>query len=565
MIIITSFIIILFISNFRLNFMKSDFGVADLFDMLPFEAWVSFCIICISLLVSTKFLPNNVKPFFLSVMFILIFFSLFTFSQYPALSDRDYFLHGRLAKSIMTKGNVEVRSGDQYLYYPGAFIFWASISMVSGLDILKMAILLSFMFQIFAVFFLFLLFKKSLGFFLSGLATTFFVLSNLSYTRFTIDHFCPQLFALALFLLALHIFIEMHGPKKTKIFVLAILLTGVLMFSHPITALFLVFSITGVYIITKFREYSMKDSFSSFPSFGVFFFVVLICIVWVLYGATPFFQESIQYLLEIGTKNEVSTEFTLISFTSLKHFNIQILLYVLSLYWKLFDLILFIGAVCVTIYGFRKSNRMILFMGGVLAGIIACGAIFSLTRIFWIDRIIFFILIPTCYLFTKFIAKISIRPRVITFIIPLLILLMIPSFLTIYSFTSQYQYFQHPWEFSSCIFLSEYNINQQFVSSDYGTMIIYSFYDPLSWPLGIVGDEEIYNYSLPINEQHPLLKGRYFIRSLRQEITYNNIFNESSHERSFKYWYTFDFFIAQYPNNIRFYDNYYVQIYQQSN
>jgi hypothetical protein len=565
LLLIISFSTTLFYISFRLDFMKSDLRVADVFDMLSFKSWIYLGIICILFIISMKLLPQKTRPLFLSFIFVLMFFSFFTISQYPSFSDRDYFLHGKLAKSILTKGNVEATSGETYLSYPGAFIFWACLSIVSGLDILNLAVILSFAFQICVVFFLFMVFKTSFGFFLSGLASMFFVLSNLSYTRFTIDHFCPQFFGLVLYILAFYIFAGIENLEKRKLVLISVLLGVAMTISHPITTFFLVFSFAGVYSINKLRAHFIKGSFLSLPSFNFVFFLGIMCLVWSVFSASLFFQNSFHYLVEIiGGEAEISRELTLTPLAELKDANVRTLLDTLSLYWKVFDLILFIGALYMVILGFRSStNRMTMFLGGVLTGTIACGAMLSFTRIFWIDRIIFFILIPSSYLFTQFYAKISRKSKAAKIAVPLLALLMIPSFLTIYSFTCEYTYFQHPWEIYSCMFLSEHNTDHQLVASDYGTMIIYSYYDPRSWPSGIVGDEEIYNYSIPI-DQHPLLKGKFMIRSVRQKITYANIFNESSHEVSFKYWHSFDLFLGVYAKCTKIFDNGYVQIYRRN-
>lgn len=562
---IISFSIVLFRISFRLNFAKSDFRVADVFDMLSFESWIIFGIICILLILSPKLLPKKTRPLFLSFIFVLMFFSFFTISQYPALSDRDFFLHGKLAKSISTNGKIEVQLGTEYLDYPGAFIFWACLGIVSSIDILNLGVILSFALQMCVVFFLFTVAKTSYGFFASGLASMLFMLSNLSYTRFTMDHFCPQLFTLLLYILAFYSFVKIGNSGKKKFAFILVLLSVAVTISHPITALFLFFSFAGVYFANKFRAHYVRGWFSTLPRFNFVFFLVILCIAWTIFNASFYFQATFNdFGKATGGKTKIFRELALVSFVGLKDANVRTLLNTLSLYWKALDLTIFIGALYIIISRFRNStNRMTMFQGGVLAGTIACGMMLSFTQIFWIDRIIFFILIPACYLFGSFYAKLSRTSKASKIAVPLLALLMIPSFLTIYSSTCEYKYFQHPWEIQSCIFLSEHNIDHNLVTSDYGTMIIYSYYDPRSWPSGIVGDEETYNYSIPI-DQHPLFKGELMIRSIRQKITYANILNESSHELSSKYWHHFDSFLDTYPIRTRIFDNGYVQIYRKN-
>ena len=138
------------------------------------------------------------------------------------------------------------------------------------------------------------------------------------------------------------------------------------------------------------------------------------------------------------------------------------------------------------------------------------------------------------------------------------IFLIIPSFLTIYGFSSEFVNFQQPYEISATHWLADVNVNKQLVSSDYDTMMIYSYFEQNSWPTGIVGDQEITQHIIPINNSNPFFTGNFMIRSIRQDIFRTNQLNPVS-SSSTSYWQKVDCYMDS--NYDLIYSNGYIEIY----
>jgi hypothetical protein len=539
-------------------FFRMDFAAATTFDVTDFlrlispAAIVYLLILCALLGLYIGTLSSKNTTFLLSLVIVLVFFALFTVSQYPALSDRDYFLHGRLAVEIINSGHFPLASipGNYYIEWPGAFTMRAIFSLVLGLPEIESVRVLSFVFQILIVLFFYVFAKTKLGSFLAGLVPAVFLLSNLVYTTSQIDHFCPQLFSLSLFLLILYCCTRsVSKDKAIKMQVVIILLSFIIFISHPITPVFLLPVLVGICLLNAYMSRRGEKTFSLI-NFRLVFLLSILFLAWSIFSAGVEFSQGISQIALIENPRTVAELQPL-------HYE-GILLNGLSYYWKILDLIIALAALYLFIRFFRrgvKERENLVVLSGILLGVASGSLLFSFTGIFTLTRTIMFVLIPASFLAVIF-AKRYVGQKVLAFA---LILLFIPSFLSIYSFSSENQTFQHTWEISACQWLSKENMNRKLVSSDYDIMMIYSYYDPNSWPSGIVGDEEITKYTIPV-ASNPFFKGDFMIRSVRQDLFKTNMFREGN-DQGIEYWNQLDSYANNYSELDKIFDNNYAKIY----
>ncbi len=539
-------------------FFRMDFAAATTFDATDFLHLISpaaiayLLILCALLGLYIWTLSNKNTTFLLSLVIVLVFFALFTVSQYPALSDADYFLHGRLAVEIINTGHFPSASipGNYYIEWPGAFTMRAVFSLVLGLPEIESVRVLSFVFQILIALFFYVFAKQKLGRFLAGLVPAVFLLSNLVYTLSQTDFFCPQLFSLSLFLLILYCCTKtVSRDIATKMRVVIILLSFTIFISHPTTSLFLLSAIAGIWLLNTYMSRHGKKTFSLI-NFRLVFLLFILFLAWSIFSAWGEFSIGISQIVILVNPRAVA-EVQPLQYEG-------ILLNSLSYYWKILDLIIVIAAFYLVSRFFRgrvKERENLVALSGIFLGIALGGFLFSFTGFFTLTRTIMFILIPASFLAVLF-AKRYVGQKVLAFI---LILLLIPSFLSIYSFVSVNQSFQHTWEISACQWLARENINRKLVSSDYYTMMIYSYYDPNSWPGGIVPNDQITNYTIPV-ASNPFFTGDFMIRSIRQDLFKTNIFQEGNNQ-GLEYWTQIDSYANNCSTLDKIFDNNYVKVY----
>ena len=423
-------------------------------------------------------------------------------------------------------------------------------SLVLGLPEIESELVLSFVFQILIVLFFYVLAKQKLGSFLAGLVPAVFLLSNLVYTLSQVEFFCPQLFSLVLFLLILYCCTKnVSRDNSPKMQVVIILLSFTIFISHPITPIFLLPALAGICLLNAYMS-RREEKIFSLINFRLVFLLFVLFLAWSIYSAWGGFSQGISQIVLIENPRAVSELQPL-------HYE-GLLLNSLSYYWKILDLMIVIAAFYLFVRFFRggiKERENLVVLSGILLGVALGGLLFSFTGIFTLTRTIMFVLIPASFLAVLF-AKRYVGQKVLAFA---LILLIIPSFLAIYSFSSENQTFQHTWEISACQWLSKENINRKLVSSDYDTMMIYSYYDPNSWPGGIVGDEEITNYTIPV-ASNPFFKGDFMIRSIRQDLSKTNSLQEGSNQ-GLEYWSQLDSYVNNYSKLDKIFDNNYVKTY----
>jgi hypothetical protein len=547
------FLLILFPVFFRMNFSQSNFNVTDFLDMIGPNAFPYLIALCLCVGFYLFTLSKKSSTFIVPLVIVLIFFSMFTASQYPALSDKDYLLHGRLDTILLSTGHLPSVSekGNYYVEWPGAFLLRTQTSLLVGVSELDSARFLSFIFPVLFVFFLYILAKDKLGPFLGGLVPVLFLVSNIVYTTDEIDHFCPQLLALTLFVLTIYLATRDFDKKTANVTTcLIVLFSLAIIISHPITPFFLLPALLSIWLFNAYIKRRGGKSTLSLVNFLLVCLVFALFITWSVFSAGQSFAQGVSQIASFENPS-------LSSQVQIYHYPTQFLVN-LSYYWKVLAVVILVPSLYLVVRIFRgKGNddeRKLSSLCWILLGVGIGGLAFSVTSLVDFTRVLTFLLIPAClltvYLAAKYVNK--------TLISIFLILLIIPGFLTIYSFSGEYQYYQHPFELTAAQWLSKENANNQFVSSDYDTMIVYSYYDWHSWPGGIVGDEEVTNYSLPVSFSHPFFKGDFMIRSIRQDILKMNSLDPAFTPGA-EYWSKIDNYADSHYNLI--YSNEFIRIY----
>lgn len=526
-----------------MDFNKTDFGTTDILRMISPNAFIYLTTLSVSIGLYFLTLSKKANTLFIPIIIVLALFSLFSFSQFPALSDKDYFLHGRLDSIIISEGHLPSVSeqGNYYVQWPLAIIFRAVTSIITGLPEIDSTRVLSFIFPILLVLFFYILARVKLGPYLAGIVPALFLVSNLVYPTDEIDHFCPQLFALTLFLLALYLVTKETSKKDGRIITCLILLVSFsIILSHPITPFFLLPSFMAIWFFNFYlKRRNRKTSFTSI-NFVLVILLLLLFLAWsFLYAGNSFDQGFTQIMSGNGH---------LASQVQVYDFQTELLVF-FSYYWKIIALLILLPALFVTFRVLRKGNpeqeKILTPLCWVLLGCIIGGLVFSVTSFFDLTRVLTFILIPACFITVFFLTK-HINVKILSFLV---VLLVIPGFFVIYGFSNQFTVYQHSSEISACQWLSIKNVNHELVTSDYNTMIIYSYYDWRSWPTGIVGDEQITDYSLPISSTHPFFQGQFMVRSIRQDIMQENyLMNETMPGK--EYWSQIDLYASNSYNKI---------------
>lgn len=192
-----------------------------------------------------------------SLLILILTFSVVgAMTAYPAISDVDVNLEGASVKVIAADGRLSDAWNLYHVYYPGFFVLWATLSVVTGIDIraMNVMIMLPVSVVLFGAF-LVLLYRR-LGMergvaLAAGLLA--FLLMNFHINEGLFVHFNTRLYALDLTLLALIFFFatgSKAGHKEQLVFVVVF---SALVISHVLFSLALL-AFVLIYWLTQERR-----------------------------------------------------------------------------------------------------------------------------------------------------------------------------------------------------------------------------------------------------------------------------------------------------------------------
>lgn len=566
---------------FRLDFSKSNYGFFDITRMVPNYTWVYLLILCLLLSINIWF-RNGVNLMHVIVASLLVY-GLFSISQYPMITSGDVYYHGRGTLQVIQSGNVLVK--DYYpRYWPGAFIIWGSLSIVTGLDVVTTNIILMLIITLISSVMLYLLGKEILSQKWAGLAAIVYLVTNAyAFHLMGRDHFAPQSLGFTQYLLTLYLFIRIWRKKelhRRTFCALVLILIPSVVLSHLYTSLFLLGLLFGVTILRarafeKIRriflpkdlnEVRWKTRIAHFQIFALVW-----SIAWLVFNPgfknTPLEFEWLAGYIS-GLPTYFYTYFATFVFNGGSNLKIvpitqeplSITGVILRNYY-LKPLLLIAGLLSLIIILWDRRDRKVSIYSGIFFGS-ALGVIFSGIlapfHMAQFSELLMFSLLPVCYLASRVFVKRGVRISAC-----ILTLLILPTFLCSFTYSSEYTGVMHPWEATSIQFLTNQSTSARIVT-DAGTLGIYEYfniyYNPVSSEEGIAllninYSSRLINYTTLFDDTI----GDFIVRSFRQEFSYN-VFNTTFEERQ-EIWSVVDSRLCNKTNLDRTYDNGFVQIY----
>ena len=221
------------------------FGLG-LLNILPLSWWLSLALSLMALLFTTFYIDDERLFLLATFTYLVVFWNVGALIE-PNARITDTYRHGAVAYHILKKENWDVagayrRYELQYLQWPGAFVHFVLVALLTGLDENGLLLLLKFFPLLSSTIFMlmvFLMFKHFLGVRYAKVATMITMSLNV-YLQF---HFSPQAYALMLFPLAITSLT--HDEKKYKVLWIISFIT--VLFVHPITSLILILTVGSLY------------------------------------------------------------------------------------------------------------------------------------------------------------------------------------------------------------------------------------------------------------------------------------------------------------------------------
>ncbi|MCJ7760785.1 hypothetical protein MUP59_06550, partial [Candidatus Bathyarchaeota archaeon] len=231
---------------FKLDFSTAYPLSSDFVGRLSVNSWIYFIVLTIAVLLLYQMLADRwrwVIPFLLAGVFVVAF----PLAQYPSVQNSDAYMHAGAARSLVEHGAIPEMT--LYSEYPGSFIVLAVLSQVLNIPLLETSMLLSSVVNLLIVYLLIVLGELTVGKKWSWLVPTFYlVFSFRHYT--TLVHYSPQLLGLTLYILFFIVLIHILRSPLRQWKAILIVLTAVIIVTHPFSAVFVVFSFFGIYLLT---------------------------------------------------------------------------------------------------------------------------------------------------------------------------------------------------------------------------------------------------------------------------------------------------------------------------
>jgi hypothetical protein len=403
---------------------------------------------------------------------------------------------------------------------------------------------------------LWLLGKMILGQRWAGLAVMLYLTTNAyNFHWMGRDHFAPQSFGFIQYLIVLYLILRMTRIRgsKSQIRVLSILSISSIVVSHPFTSVCVLFTLIGIMAVEKVSRIRLGVSAKLLG------FTCTLWFAWWLFNAGPTFKEAIDGLAHALRSPEAAK---LVRYgVPISEEPLPILGIILrNFYFK--PLMLILGLISLVIAFQGRKVKSTSFYSGVLLGTTVISILVLMTpvetEIAQMSEILLFVLLPICFIASRALVKSRLRIKVSSIIISLLI---VPSFLHMFTYSSEYAASTHLWEIESCQFLIDH-VQTSIIGSDEYTHVVYRFLD-IDYPAGIPGYGAIVlryiNYSSWLKDNPTFFEGDVILRSFKQELTYSD-FAKTLEERH-NIWLKVDLNLINNQNYNRIHDTRYSQCY----
>jgi len=434
----------------RLDFTKSNFAYFDIIMMINNYAWIYLTITC--LILSLIIVIQGKVTIFEVLIVSFLMVGLYVISQYPTIITGDVITHGFSTKEVILEHTTDTKISDYPGWWPGSSIIYASLVEIAGLDLFDSNIILTIFSLVVSSLFLYLIAIKTLGRRWGGLgAILYFVAYAYSFRYAGRDHFSPQTVGFMGYLMLMYFWLfhiarkegsGTNGSKKRVI--ITYIITVLIVISHGYSSFCAVLFILGFIIFNHFiKLYDVRVNYLS---------AVLIFISWWIFKARETFNLGISSLSYLFEPELTKIHRVLLSPLSSEFFNLpKIGLLLRDYYWKPLLLVILITSIF-TAWKYRL-DRKVHFLTCVLFGSSIAMLISLLTPIesgIQFSIMMSFFLIPVSYmaLFGFFRMK---RNYLVSLVI---VMLIVPSFFTMFTIHSEYLSSLNNWEISGFQFIT---------------------------------------------------------------------------------------------------------------
>jgi len=545
---------------FRLNILESNFALFDILLMVTPYAWAYLFAVC-ALLSLDVYVERRCGLLHVLVAALLVSM-LYTVSQYPAIVNVDTFLHGSSTNVVLA-----YRWGtypQAYVYptwFPGAFDLWAALALTSGLNVINSGLVLISAVLVSSVAMLYLLGRKIIGDQWAGVAPILYLIADAFHYRWSgREHFSPQTLGFLLFLMVLYLLVisQSRGFDRTSRIKLKLLLTLAIctvIVSHPITAMFLWFTLIAILLLQKITKAAMGVDWITISLLSTTW------IGWWFLVAGSSFGQAFSVLLgslesslgkaKIATLTSVQDPLPLVG-TMLRQY-----------YFK--PLLVVVGASAVVAILLNRRAKITLFFAGIALGTAAASGLELLTpnmAVFaQLSEVLAFSLLPLSYLAVRLFMKNQRAFKAIAILLPLLIF---PSFLVMFTYSTEYAEISHSWQVNSYQFLTISGppliggTGQCSIGLDTYSNYGYQFFDVTYNPTEF-SDLTMVNFTQWLPNHPTFFSNPVILRSFEQDVTDNYIIR--SFQQRQQLWNQVDSNLTIDPARDRIFDNSYVQLY----
>jgi len=538
----------------------SNFALFDITLMVTPYAWVYLFAVC-ALLSLDVYVERRCDLLHVLVAALLVSM-LYTVSQYPAIVNIDTFLHGSSTNVVLT-----YRWGtypQAYVYptwFPGSFDLWAALTLTSGLTVINSGLVLIFAVLVSFVAILHLLGKKIIGDQWAGTAPILYLVADAFHYRWSgREHFSPETLGFLLFLMILYLFVisQSRGFDKTSRIKLKLLLTLAIctvIVSHPITAMFLWFALIAILLIQKITKAALGVDWVTISLLSTTW------IGWWFLVAGSSFGQAFSVLL--GSLESSLGNAKISTLVSVQDPLPLVGIILRQYYFK--PLLVLVGASAVLAILLNRKVKITLFFAGIALGTAAASGLELLTPntayFAQLSEMLAFSLLPISYLAARLFMKNQRAFKAIAILLPLLIF---PSFLVMFTYSSEYTEISHPWQVNSYQFLTRsgpsvmVGTEQCSIGLDTYSNYGYQFFDVTYNPTEF-SDLTMVNYTRWLPNHPTFFNDPVIFRSFEQDVTDNYITRAFQQRQQF--WNQVDSNLTSDPVHDRIFDNSYAQLY----
>lgn len=460
---------------FRRNFSALSHWYYDLVLVNPFI--LCYMLMIVVLVAVSAYVRGKLSLFSL-IGIILIFSALEAITDYPMMVDIDVNLQGSSVNVVIEDGHLSEAWNPYHESYPGFFVLWASVSLVTGVDVRASNIIIMLPITLALLGLLLVLLYRRLGA-EKGVSCTMallaFLLMNFHINESVFLHFNTRLYALELIMLALLIFF-VRGPRiwrKEQIVFLGVFYAVAI--SHILFPLTLLVFLFVYWLIEKRHDRSLLQTL---------FFCVIIYLTHNFTTGSRLFGYYVNKTLDflhLGLAREMLTTMPLVTE------NVPVLTLALRTYYKI--LLVAIGLLAAySLIKLRSKSGVRKMFCVLLASSIAFGAtFFSASLGNSVVRGLMFSTVPLAFLALFAIigrSKRVMQSQKLSLLTLLVSLLIIPQFVLTHETSFRVLNLQ---SLDAAAMFVTHTKNGQPIAAFGGVPTYLTFYDPKFWDYNMIG------------------------------------------------------------------------------